>query len=81
MMVRIDDRQLGLEDLLGALGEPVVAHRRLDRRHLRRRRRSLSERGVGRQRGGADQTGARGQHRPPRYRRFGGCIKGVEGDR
>jgi hypothetical protein len=42
MVVRIDDRQTGFEDLFRPLGQPVRPDRRLHGWHLRRRRGRLS---------------------------------------
>ena len=63
MMMRIDDWQTGFEDVLGVLGEPVIADRRLRRRHGGRSRRRLRQGGVRCQSCGAEEPGARGQER------------------
>jgi len=79
MMMRIDDHEAGFEDLLGALGQPLLPHRCLHRRHLRRSGRRLRLRGGGRYRRRTSQPGNGGQQRAPRYRCFGqqrGIMKG-----
>ena len=76
-MMRIDDHQVGFEDLLGALGQPLLPHRGLHRRHLWRGGRHL--RGGGRYRRRTSQPDTGGQQRAPRYRCFGqrrGIVKG-----
>ena len=72
-MMRIDDHEAGFEDLLGALGQPLLPYRCLHRRHLRRgdRRLRLYLRGGGRYRRRTSQPGAGGQQRAARYRCFG----------
>jgi len=64
MMVRIDDRQRGLDDLLTVFVEPVLADRSLDRQHGGRRR-SLGECGTPCHRCGAGQSGAPGRQHAP----------------
>ncbi len=76
MMVRIDNRQIGLDDLFVALVEPVLSDRRLDRQH-RGRRGPLRQRGPRGHDGGPDQPGATRQQHPSRDRSLCGSANRV----
>jgi hypothetical protein len=64
VMVRIDDRQLRLDDLLVTLIKPLLSDRGLHRRHARRRG-TLGEGASHRQIRGGDDTSSSCQNHTP----------------